>query len=143
MSLLKKNLFNFCKKIEKSIGHRCFFKSVRKSKNYSDNIFLLNGIPVDPIVYTGIWVDEDSITDYRCDGEIYYDADGVIFMFVEYEGKFYVPDFSFSKMRNARHFMEDDSLYWACRTFWKNYYDVQYKNFQTFKFDTVIILHEL
>ena len=142
--LLEKRVFRFCKELEKVTDYVCYMKSVAKTNKYDDYTFTLNGVEVKPTVYTGIFIDLDSTCDHRGDGDFWYTGEAEVKMFVELDGKFYIPkhvDEDYPEMIETTHELQDDAEDWI-----HNKYNSDISYFDPFveeKFDKIIELKEL
>lgn len=141
---LEKRVFRFCKELEKVTDYVCYKKSVAITNKYDDHTFTLNGVEVKPTVYTGIFIDLDSECSHRGDGDFWYTGEAEVKMFVELDGKFYIPkhvDEDYPEMIETTHELQDDAEDWI-----HDRYNSDISYFDPFveeKFDKIIELKEL
>lgn len=141
---LEKRVFRFCKELEKVTDYVCYWKSVAITNKYDDYTFMLNGVEVKPTVYTGIFIDLDSDCSHRGDGDFWYTGEAEVKMFVELDGKFYIPkhvDADYPEKIETTHELQDDAEDWV-----RNRYHSDISYFSPFveeKFDKIIELKEL
>lgn len=89
--LLNKDLFHFINDYGIKVHAKCLYKTVKITDKFDNKIFYLNGKQVEPIIYTGVWIDMESECDHSGDGDFWYTYDADIYIIAEVDGKYYIP----------------------------------------------------